>query len=134
MSDFIHTLKLALFIGVSSFMFSCSSPQEKFIKHFSAFVNDVEQSADALSFSDWDALDQELNGYAEEYQAYSRDFTKEQQREVGRLFGKYYKLRLQAAGKEIDNYNGLAEGFMEEFDGVEDAIEEAADNMLENFD
>lgn len=129
MNVFTNTLKMALLVGVFSLLFSCSSPQEKFIKHFSAFVNDVEQSADALSFSDWDALDQELNGYAEEYQACSRDFTKEQQKEAGRLFGRYVKLRARVAGEEIDNYSGLVEGFAEECGDFDDVLEDVVDDI-----
>lgn len=136
MARFGYTIKSLFITGLLVlFLFSCSSPQEKFIRNFESFVSGVEENADNLSFSDWDALDAEYEGFAEEYKEYSRDFTRDQQKEVGRLFGKYYKLRLRAAGEEIVNYSGLTEGFLEEmgndfeetFDDIGNDLEDVLD-------
>ncbi len=107
---------------------SCATKQEKFINNFADFVSDLEISVNDLTQEDWEYLDDEFDGFFEEYKEMSNSFTKEQQKEIGRLFAKYTRLRILAIGEALDNYSGLVDGYLGELFG------DSPDHDLESND
>lgn len=119
---------LLFFFVLELVIASCATKQEKYIDHFADFVSDLEVSVNDLTQEDWEFLDDEVEGFFEEYNKMSNSFTKEQQKEIGRLFAKYTRLRILAIGEALDNYSGLVDGYFGELFG------DSPDHDLESND
>lgn len=118
----MKTLKLSLFGVIVALLFaSCQSPSEKFIKHFTSFVEDVEQNHETYTNNDsWESIDSQLQSYRDQYKEMEEQFTPEQKKQVGELVGRYYKARFSDWGimkiarwliNKWDYVKGIIEGF-----------------------
>ena len=123
----MKTLKLS-FLGVAFALFfvSCQSPTAKFIKEFSAFVEQVEQNHKAYSDNDaWDPIDTQLKEFMDQYKQMENQFSVKEKQAVDDLVKRYYTARvsdwkltkvIKWAAERWDDINNVLAGFGVHFD------------------
>jgi len=115
--------------------------KDAYLNEFDSFVEDVESNCKDYSAEDWESADKNFAMYTDDYyEAFSEELTKEDQKQIGRLTARYYKLRMASAmdeyGRQLSTGANIAAGFMEELERNGDGIDwdAAADDVEELFD
>lgn len=95
-------------------------------KSFERVVEGVEQNAASYTPEDWKRADERFEDFAEKYDYEClMALSEEEQKEVGRLIARYYKVRMEYASRQAKDYlrtgGNIMEGYMDEMGGVEGA-------------
>lgn len=95
-------------------------------KSFERVVESAEQKAANYSPQDWQKADERFEDFVEKYnEKHLLTMSDEEQEEVGRLIARYYKVRLEYAGRQAKDYmragSNIMKGYMDEMGGMEGA-------------
>lgn len=85
-------LLVQLALAVAVFCASCVPAEQKCYNEFKSFVVSVEQDADQMSAEEWKACMEAYKFYVQDLDSYSRRYTPEQNREIGRMKARFHKL------------------------------------------
>lgn len=112
---------LTLFLAVT--LMSCQSVSERYMNNLRKFIEGVEKNAASFSEEDWSKADAKLSQFTgEQYDKVKDQLSPNDKREVGKLVGRYYKIRLVTTGEQmlddmksgVGFLRGLGDGLLEE--------------------
>ncbi len=112
-----------LAVVLSIMLTACQSVSERYMNNLKRFIEGVEKNATSFSEEDWSRADAKLSQFTgEQFDKVKNELSPDDKREVGRLVGRYYKVRLVTTGGQmLDDMKsglgflrGLGDGLLEE--------------------